>query len=133
MALGFDPSAGQGFSLLYVIWQIAWSVVSWSAVAFIFGLGAKHLNSTNRFLTYSNEAVLPFFLFHQTIILVVGWFVLPWEIGSLAKFLLIVVISFPLILLLYEGLVRHSGFMRLIFGMSPKRKPTTQDPSPVSA
>jgi glucan biosynthesis protein C len=130
MVLGFDPSPGQGFSLLYVAWQIAWSVVSWSAVAFVFGLGAKHLNFTNGFLGYGNEAGLPFFLFHQTIILIVGWFVLPWEIGNLAKFLLIVVISFLLILLLYEALVRHGAFMRFLFCMAPKKKQAAQEPRP---
>jgi hypothetical protein len=76
----------------------------------------------HRFLTYSNEAVLPFFLFHQTIIQIVGWFVLPLDMGNLAKFLIIAVVSFPLILILYEVLVRHIGFMRFLFGMSPKKE-----------
>jgi glucan biosynthesis protein C len=85
-------------------------------------LGAKYLNFTNSFLAYSNEAVLPFFLFHQTIILIVGWFVLPWDMGNLAKFLIIAAISFPLILFLYEAFVRHIRFMRFLFGMAPKKE-----------
>ncbi len=116
----FDNSAGHGFSALYVLWQIIWSFISWGAVVFIFGLGAKYLNYTNRLLVYANEAVLPFFLFHQTIILIAGWFILPLNIGNLAEFLLIAVVSFPLTLFLYEVLVRHIGFMRLLFGMTPK-------------
>jgi hypothetical protein len=128
LVLGFDPSAGRGFSALYVLWHIAFSIVSWSAVVFIFSLGSKYLNFTNRFLAYANEAVLPFFLFHQTIILIVGWFVLPWEVGNLAKFLIIALISFPLILVLYEVFVRHIGFMRFLFGMTPKKERPAQEP-----
>jgi hypothetical protein len=121
-ALGFDTSPGQGFSVLFALWQIALSIISYSAVVFIMSLGAKYLQFTNRLLAYSNEAVLPFFLFHQTIIQIVGWFVLPLDMGNLAKFLIITVISFPLILFLYEVFVRHIGFMRFLFGMAPKKE-----------
>ncbi len=120
----YDPSPNQGFSLLYVVLVVGWSVISWCAVAFMLSLGAKYLTFGNRLLTYSNEAVLPFYLFHQTIILIVGWFVLPWNLGNLASFLVIAVISFPVILILYEVLVRRIGFMRFLFGMAPKKQPT---------
>ena len=119
--LGFDTNSGQGVWWLYVPWQINYSLFSWGAVVFILSLG-KYLNFTNRLLTYSNEAVLPFFMFHQTIVLIVGWFVIPLAIGNLAKFLLIALISFPVILILYEVFVRHIGFMRFLFGMTPKQK-----------
>jgi hypothetical protein len=124
--LNYDTSAkGPGFSALFVVWQITWSLISWSSVIFLLSLGAKYLSFTNKLLAYSNEAVLPFYLFHQTTILIVGWFVLPWDINSVAKFLIIAVVSFPLILILYEVFVRHIGFMRFLFGMTPKKKYST--------
>ena len=126
--LNFDTSAGQGFSLLYVLWQIILSMITFSAVVFFLSLGAKFLSFTDRTLTYSNEAVLPFFLFHQTIIQIVGWFVLPLDMGNLAKFLIIAVISLPLTLALYEVFVRHIGFMRFLFGMIPQKKGPAGEP-----
>jgi len=75
-------------------------------------------------LTYSNEAVLPFYLLHQTIILTVGWFVLPWDINNVLKFFIIALVSFPTILVLYELFVRHMGFMCFLFGMAPQKKQT---------
>ena len=124
--LNYDTgTSASGFSVLFVVWQLTWSLVSWSAVVFILSIGAKHLRFTNRFLTYSNEAVLPFYLFHQTIILIVGWFVLPWQINSMVKFLIIAGISFPSILILYEVFVRQIGFMRFLFGMSPLKGRST--------
>ncbi|MBN2006443.1 MAG: acyltransferase family protein [Anaerolineae bacterium] len=113
---------GQGLSLGYILYETAWSVSSWSATVFLLSLAAKYLNFNNKFLAYSNEAVLPFYLFHQTVILIVGWFIVPLEMGVLAKFLLIAVISFPTILLLYEVFVRRIGFIRFLFGMAPQKK-----------
>ena len=123
--LGFDTGLGQGVWWLYVPWQINRSLFSWGAIVFILSLGAKYLNFTNRLLSYSNEAVLPFFLFHQTVILIVGWFVIPLAMGNLTKWLIIFVISLPLILVLYEVLVRRIGFMRFLFGMTLKKKKQT--------
>jgi glucan biosynthesis protein C len=125
--LGFDTPKGQGDWLLYVLWQIAWSIISWSAVVFMLSLGAMYLNFTNGLLSYVNEAVLPLFLLHQTVILIVGWFVLPWNINNVVKFLIIAVISLALILFLYEVFIRHTGFTRFLFGMTPKNK---QDAAP---
>jgi len=127
--LEFDPSPGHGFSLLYAVWQTLWSIICWSSVVFILSLGAKYLNFTNKTLVYSNEAVLPFFIFHQTIILIVGWFVIRWNIGILPKYLIIAVVSFALIMALYELLVRRFNVVRFFFGMRPKKKPPAR-PTP---
>jgi glucan biosynthesis protein C len=121
--LNFNYDSGHGFSLLYVIWQITYSLASWSSVIFMLSLGARYLNFNHKYLPYCNEAVLPFFMFHQTIILIVGWFVLPLQIDALPKYLIIATISFPVILLLYEAFVRRFNFMRFLFGMAPKKQP----------
>ena len=84
------------------------------------------LDETNR---YGNEAVLPFYLFHQTIILCVGWYVIRWDLGILFKLLIIAVVSFPLIMILYELFVRRFNIVRFFFGMRPKKKPSA---TPVS-
>ena len=97
-------------------------------------VGAKYLNRPGRMLAYSNEAVLPFYILHQTVILCVGWFVIRWHIGMLPKFLIIAVASFALIMVLYELLVRHSSIVRFLFGMrSKKRAPEAVASTPEGA
>jgi peptidoglycan/LPS O-acetylase OafA/YrhL len=123
--LGYNPYPGkEPFSLVYVLFQIAWSITSWSAVVFVLSIGARHLNTNHKFLAYGNEAVLPFYLFHQTIILCVGWYVIRWDMGILFKLLIIAVVSFPLIMFLYELFVRRFNIVRFFFGMRPKKKPS---------
>jgi hypothetical protein len=114
---------GEPFSLIYVLFNAAMSIASWSWVAFMLSLGIKYLNVKSKLVTYANEAVLPFYIFHQTIILCVGWFVIRWNIGILPKFLIIAGVSFALIMVLYELLVRRFNVVRFLFGMRPKKKP----------
>jgi len=43
--------------------------------------------------------------------------------GVLSKYLIIALVSFALIMVLYEVLVRPFKVMRFLFGMRPKKKP----------
>lgn len=121
--LGFNPFPGaESYSFAYVLYQFAYSITSWSAVVFVLNIGARYMNTNPEALAYGNEAVLPFYLFHQTIILCVGWYVIRWDMGILLKLLIIVAISFPLIIILYEMFVRRFDVVRFFFGMRPGKK-----------
>ncbi len=119
---GYNYPGGEPFSLTFVLFETAMSIGRWSWIVFVLSLGAKYLNFKKKVLAYGNEAVLPFYIFHQTIILCVGWFVIRWNIGILPKFLIIAVASFALITVLYELLVRRFNVVRFFFGMGPKKK-----------
>jgi peptidoglycan/LPS O-acetylase OafA/YrhL len=109
-----------------VLYQIVWTITSWSAVVFMLSLGAKYLNFNNKVLAYANEAVLPFYLLHQTVILCVGWFVIGLAIGILPKYIIIAAISFVLIMALYHLLIRPFNIVRFFFGMRPKKRPAEE-------
>jgi len=118
----FHHEGGEPFSLMYVLFGLVMSIASWSWVVFVFSLGAKYLNRPGRMLSYGNEAVLSFYILHQTVILCVGWFVIRWNIGMLPKYLIIAVASFALTMVLYELLVRRFDVVRFFFGMQPKKR-----------
>ena len=88
-------------------------------VTFLLSIGAKYLNFNSQAVVYGNEAVLPFYVLHETILLTVGWFVIPWNMGIIPKFLIISVASLIIIGGLYEGLIKPLNWVRFIFGMSP--------------
>jgi peptidoglycan/LPS O-acetylase OafA/YrhL len=129
LVLDYDPFPGhEPFSLMYVLYQFLWSTISWSAVVFVLSVGARYLNVNHRALAYGNEAVLPFYLFHQTAILLVGFYVTRWHMGILPKLLVVAAISFSLVLILYELLVRRFNAVRFTFGMKPSRSGTRYRP-----
>jgi glucan biosynthesis protein C len=129
--LGYGYPGRETFSLAYVAFQVVMSVARWGWVVFILSLGAKYLNANNRTLAYASEAVLPFYLLHQTVILCVGWFVIPWEVSIAVKYLVIAATSFTLIIATYELLIRRFNLTRFLFGMRPlKREPQAAAPQP---
>jgi peptidoglycan/LPS O-acetylase OafA/YrhL len=120
-----DPAYG---SWLYALgWGIR-ALASWCCILGILGFGRKHLNFSTPLLKYANEAVLPFYILHQTVILSVAYFVVQWAIPDLLKWLIVVPVSFAIIMLLYEFLVRRFNFMRFLFGMKPRPKAAVAQP-----
>jgi glucans biosynthesis protein C len=133
MVLGYDLAEGKGFSWSLAIWELAYGFMSWGAVVFLLSMAAKYLTTNSPVLAYSSEAVMPFYLFHQVVILIIGWLVLRWPISSVAMFFVIGIISFPLTLALYEVLVRRFRVMRFLFGMAPLKTAPAVRPQPVSS
>jgi len=112
----------EAFSLQLVLYEIGMSIGIWGWIVFLMGTATKHWNRPGKFLSYANEAVLPFYLLHQTVILGIGWFVIQWDIHLVWKLIIVTVLSFAGIMLLYEAFVRRFNVVRFFFGMRPKKK-----------
>ncbi|MFB0565282.1 MAG: acyltransferase [Candidatus Aminicenantaceae bacterium] len=93
---------------------------SWFWLVAILGLGNRFLRSKNRFLSYANEAVLPFYVLHQTIIVTIAFFMISWQAGVWVKYIVLAVSSFTGIVILYDLLVRRFNPIRFLFGMRSK-------------
>jgi len=109
------------FSMVFVLYEVILSIGIWGFVVFLMGWARKRLNRPSGFLSYANEAVLPFYLFHQTVILGIGWFVIRWNLGILPKALIVIVTSFAATLILYDAFVKNSNVLRFFFGMRPRK------------
>ena len=102
--LGYGYPGGEPFSILFVLFEAAMSVGRWSWIVFVLSLGAKHLDFESKLLAYGNEAVL------------------PWNVGIPLKLVTITLISFAIIMAVYELGVRRFRVMRFLFGMRPKAR-----------
>jgi glucan biosynthesis protein C len=107
---------------VYLGIEIFLTLRSWFFIIAILGFGSRYLNFNNRFLRYANEAVLPFYILHQTIILIIGFFVLQSSMGIAPKYLIISSTSFVAIVAIYELLIRRINILRFLFGMRLKKK-----------
>ena len=94
----------------------------WICVLGFMGLAMQYLTAGSSRLGYANEAVLPFYIFHQTVLLAAGYFVLQWGLPDVLEWMVIVAISFVIIMALYEYAVRRFNVMRFLFGMKPLTK-----------
>jgi glucan biosynthesis protein C len=134
-------AAMAGIAALFVLWgsqgdprfgSDRWTQVfgifgisSWCWILAFFGFGFKHFTQSKPILTYANEAVLPFYILHQTILLCVGYFVLQAPLTYPINWLIIAAISFAIIMLVHEYLIRRFNVMRFLFGMKPLAKAET--------
>ena len=94
----------------------------WCWIIGLLGLGHRFLNFNTKFLGYANEAILPFYILHHTIIYILGFFIIQWSSGVGTKFLMISIASFVAIMALYEILVRRVSILRILFGMRIKNE-----------
>jgi hypothetical protein len=75
----------------------------------------------DRVSAYTSEAVLPFYVLHQTVIVLLAFYVVEWSISATFKYLIICVISLAVILGIYDVAVRRTRPTRFLFGMKPPR------------
>ena len=90
---------------------------TWAWLLTFLGFAIHHLNFNNSFLKYANEAVLPFYILHQTVIVLVGFIIREWDLAIFPKYLFLAAVSFTIIMLLYEFIVRRVNLLRFLFGM----------------
>jgi glucans biosynthesis protein C len=66
---------------------------------------------------YANEAVLPFYVLHETVIVAVAYLVLLWPVGPGVQYGVIALVSLAATLLLYDLGVRRNPVTRFLFGL----------------
>jgi len=76
----------------------------------------------DRIVSYFAEAVLPFYVLHQTVIVVIGYYVLQWKMPMFLEYLTISLASLAATLILYDIAVKRLKITRFLFGMKTKRK-----------
>lgn len=124
LSAGYMPSFRRflGSTGGYVLVGILRPFSSWCFLIAILGFGGKYLSFNNKVLKYANEAVLPFYILHQSVIVTIGFYIASWNASLLLKYLVISISSFVAIVILYELVVRRINLFRFLLGMKAKRK-----------
>lgn len=104
----------------YIIYYVLRSCYCWFAILTMVGYAARYLDFSNRFLRYANQAVYPFYILHQSVMLILAYFILPMDLGPVPKFLLILFGMFAISGLIYEFLIRRFALIRPLFGLKIK-------------
>ncbi|WP_435577882.1 acyltransferase family protein [Gilvibacter sp.] len=94
----------------------------WVIILASIGLAMRYLNHSSIYLNYLNTAIYPFYILHQAIIVVSGYYVLQLKINIALKLLLLVIICITTIWILYHFIIRNTIISRILFGMKWKKK-----------
>lgn len=69
-----------------------------------------------------NQTIMPFYLIHQPVIIVIACFVVQWNAGIVPKLLVVVIGSLLVAPGLVELLIRTFRPVRMLFGLKPRRR-----------
>jgi hypothetical protein len=108
----------------YLLFFALMVINAWFWVITFLGYAKRYLNFNNKFLQFANEAIYPFYILHQTFIVILAYYIIPVKEDILTKYLFLTVISSVLSVGCYVFLIKPYKATRLLFGM--KVKPSLQ-------
>lgn len=118
------PHAVQAFQ------RDAGMVMTWSMILLLLGAADRWLNRDHPLRGTLSEAVFPFYLVHQTIIVVVGWWIRDSALGPAAMFAVLIVATGAGCWLFYD-VGRRIPPLRPLIGLSPAAARRTASEPPV--
>ena len=108
-----------------VIYDVSTVFLAWSCAMTAIGFAKQYLNWNSPFRKLANEAIYPFYLLHQPIIVVTGYFTIHLDVAVFWKVAIVLFSSFALTTSIYWFLIRPYNLFRIIFGMKRIDKPKT--------
>ncbi len=118
-------------SVMAIVWflnsnqlQAAWPIeelirtaTAWSCSVAVLVWTATLANRDHPVRKHLNQAIYPFYLVHQPIIIATGYFITQWPLLDGVKALLLLFLSLILSVSIYWFVIRPFNFMRILFGM----------------
>ena len=108
-------------SIQEIAFQVVESSNTWLWVLGLIGAAGALLDRPpTPALRYASEAAYPWYVLHQTVIVLVAYPVVGWDLGIAPKYVAILVASTALTFGSYELLVRRWNPVRFLFGLKPR-------------
>jgi glucans biosynthesis protein C len=92
---------------------------AWAAILTILGFAQRYLNRKSKVLSYLSEAVLPYYILHQTLIVLVAYPMIGAGVPAVLEAAIIIATTFGGCVLIHEFAVRRSRMLRPLFGLKP--------------
>jgi hypothetical protein len=105
---------------LIIIGMIIYSVVRVLGVLMVLALAYKYLNKKSSLLDYFNDAVYPFYIVHQTIIIVLAYNLAPFSLGPIIEPISVILLTILLCFFCFE-VIRRIDMLKPLFGVKIKR------------
>ena len=117
-----DLSDYLSLNVRWSIWWLVCCLVSWSALLTILGYAQFYLKKTPQWLRLSNELIYPFYIFHQTVIVVIGFYVINWQTSILIKIISLLFLSLITTCGICIFIIKPFNLFRFLFGLKLKEK-----------
>ena len=123
--LSFYDASNMGRHLLY---SVVIGVNTWSTICLVLSLFHRYLvNTNNSLLRYMKKVSFPFYILHLPIILALGLYTKPLELGVLPEFLLLAIGTTLITTLVYELLIKPFNISQVLFGVKSNARASARD------
>jgi hypothetical protein len=109
------------YSLYHIQISVVSMLIAYSWILFFLGFFAKYMNFRHSILVPANISILPIYVLHQTLIIVIGYYVVGTDINMFLKFIIITFTAIPAAILLYK-IIQTNNVLRFLFGLKKKQK-----------
>jgi glucan biosynthesis protein C len=130
--------AGLGLALFHILstdfresfpdpsWQRALLSIAevggcWLTLVGLLGFGKRYLDRTSRAQKYLAEGSYPVYILHQTVIVIIGFYLIRWAAPRPALWAILLIAAVAGTFALYE-IVRRVGVLRFLFGMKARKR-----------
>lgn len=110
--------------------RLAADAYLWASLVAVLGWAHHTLNRPWPWLRWANESVYPWYVLHQTLIIVLAVALAPWALGPVAEPAVLVAGTVLGCWLITDGLVRRVNPLRALFGLKPRARPQCLLPDP---
>ena len=96
---------------------------TWSWLMVFLGFGRQYLSFGNRLLTWARDASYPIYILHQTVIIVIAYFVIAQPWAAWTKYWVVLGATLLVCVVLYEFVLRRFAVLRVAFGIKTHSPP----------
>lgn len=86
----------------------------------LLGLAFRYFNKPNKTVAYLNGSLYPVYIWHQTIIVTLGYEIAKWHFNPLGQYALVMAGTILFCYAIYEGLLKPYGWLGNLFGVKPR-------------
>jgi glucan biosynthesis protein C len=106
--------------LLFLANQAWYVFVTWAFLVALLGAGRIFLNKSSKLLQHTGEIAYPYYIWHNLVVVVLGYFVVQMEASIVVKFLLIVALTTVITWVLAVA-IKLTDVTRFLFGLKTSR------------
>ncbi|REL26687.1 acyltransferase [Thalassotalea euphylliae] len=112
-----DISEYVSLSMRWQLWWLVCTLVSWSGLLTLVGYASVLCKESPKWLHSANEIIYPFYILHQSIIVVFAFYIVQWDAGIAVKSISLLLSSLLVCITTIYLLIKPFNVTRYMFGL----------------
>ena len=106
----------------YISERLRKTAYAWAFIIAALAIAQRNLNKPNKLLSYMNQAIFSWYIIHQTLIILFGYYLTRQGLNMISELLLLITSTFIACYFLHEYVIRRNKYLRPLFGIKVNAK-----------